>query len=261
MSLVASASASQLATYKAQVEARMEAQIQMSALLHDQVKTEVDRKLRSIESESKAHLAFAMKHMEQQMEVQRQMFEARLEAQQRAFEAELERRCRPVTHPVAVVGGGSSAMIPNVVEVATALPVAIPIFPNVVEVLEEEPAVAPVADDKDRRIADLERKVALLTEAVVSFLAMKSEVEHATLSRCEAALPSYDAHGTFSQKGGSLCRPTGASFTCLGWGMASPPPIVTDGDAARAKAEWMDAFEELQATTVKTDTLIAALKE
>jgi hypothetical protein len=142
----------------------------------------------------------------------------------------------------------------NVAEVA---PAPAPV-PNVVEVADPIPIVI---DDKDRRIAELERKVSLLTEAVVSLLAMKSEVEHSTLSRCEAAAAAADAHGTFSGKGGSLCRPAGASFSAGQWGMAGPKPIVLDGDAARAKADWTEALEELQATTVKTDSLIAALKE
>ena len=110
--------------------------------------------------------------------------------------------------------------------------------------------VAPVTDDKDRRIAELERKVALLTEAVTMFLAMKSATEHYAVTRAEEAIPNHRTHGFPVTP---TCLPTGPSFQLCGWG--------TPSSTTTSRAEWYAAMEELQTATVKTDTLLASLTE
>ena len=131
----------------------------------------------------------------------------------------------------------------NVAEVA---PAPAPV-PNVVEVADPIPIVI---DDKDRRIAELERKVTLLTEAVTMFLVMKSATEHYAVTRAEAAIASIHTHGF---PVAPVCLPTGPSFQLCGWGTAS--------STTTSMAEWADAMEELQTNTVKTDMLLTALTE
>lgn len=255
--------------YKAQMEARLIAYIQSSSMLQEQLKTDVDRKIRDAASEETARMGHMVTEMERRMELQRlmyeaqleeqrRMFEARMVAQQRRFEEMLERRFKAAAPaPAPATGGGSAKPMPNVVEVADDLP-------NVVELAEEAPpAVAPVVAPvvAEDRLAAVEHKITLLTEASVSLLAMKAEVEHAAITRCETSFTSYETLGAFSKTGGSLTRPTGPQFYLPGWVMPCPSAIVLSGDAARAKSEWTSAFEELQMASVQTDSLIAALKE
>ena len=148
----------------------------------------------------------------------------------------------PVTLPVAV-------SMPNVVEMGPAdddPPVAAAPIPNVVEIGPVTHVIYP----KDARIAALERKVELLTEAVVSLLAMKSDAEHTSITCVEKIHTSFpDLTG-----GKTIAIPLGPSLVIRTW----PPP---SGKTTTDKAEWDAAFEELQMESVKTDTLIAALTE
>lgn len=142
-------------------------------------------------------------------------------------------------------------------------------FPNVVEVLDEDPVLPNLVQQTEKdRIAHLEhtveeqgRKIALLTEAVIMFLNMKSKSEHTIVSRCKLTLSSYETNPTvFSGTGGGLSRPSGPYFTDQ-WGTGTPSVIKLTGDASQVKAEWVESFEKLQTDAAKTDSLILALKE
>jgi hypothetical protein len=103
--------------------------------------------------------------------------------------------------------------------------------------------------DLEARVAALERQNTLLTEAVTMLLGMKTAAEHCAISRAEPAVERVDA-GVLM-----LLPPTHVSFAApLGYG------VDLHGKPATSQAEWMSAFEELQANATKTDSLLAALR-
>jgi hypothetical protein len=103
--------------------------------------------------------------------------------------------------------------------------------------------------DLEARVAALERKNTLLTEAVTMLLGMKTAAEHVAITRAEPAVERVDA-GVLM-----LLPPTHVSFAApLGYG------VDLHGKPATSRAEWMSAFEELQANATKTDSLLAALR-
>ena len=164
-------------------------------------------------------------------------------AKRQLFEAHIRRQIAAAPVPIALpaphVPLPVAAPMPNVVEMGPADDDP----PNVVEM----GPVAPAVDPKDARIAALERKVELLTEAVVSLLAMKSEAEHTSISCVEKIRTSFPAI--------PVALPRGPSLAIRTW------PGPSSGKGTTDKAEWDAAFEELQMESVKTDTLIAALTE
>jgi hypothetical protein len=157
-------------------------------------------------------------------------------------------RHRPVAvTPPAIGGSGTSVTTLNVAEVASS---ATPFAWNLAEVA---PVTQPVTDDKDRRISELERKVALLTEAVTMFLVMKSEAEHIGLEKGVyfQSMPGYRGERGRVLQMTSLSLPHWGAIPC---GLPTERSLSTKSD--------LDAIvEELQTNTVKTDTLLAALAE
>lgn len=130
----------------------------------------------------------------------------------------------------------------NVAEVAPVPVICVP---------EEAPAprmalnVAEVAPTDAERIVALERRVALLTEAVVSLLEMKSRGEHDALTRQEEALSSFPLR-------------TGQHVNL--WGPKATIYMPCDymvGTSDKSVCE--AAVTALQTATVKTDSLLTAL--
>ena len=111
-------------------------------------------------------------------------------------------------------------------------------------------ARAAEADTGHRRIAELEHKVHLLTEAATMLLGMKAEAEHIALKRAEANLANFPLReGCVAHK-----PPTHVAFTApMGWG----ENLQTEG--TRSKEHYLIALGELESNTTKTDTLLAAL--
>jgi len=166
-------------------------------------------------------------------------------AKRQFFEAYIRQQIadRPVSPPPPVLPVSPIAFPVstgwNLAELAP-VPAALP---NVAEVADPIP---PVTTDKDRRIAELERKVELLTEAVVSLLEMKSRGEHFALTKQEEALTSF---------------PLRTGQTVNLWGKPSflvPCDYITGtSDKSVCEAD----VTELQTATVKTDSLLTALTE
>ena len=133
----------------------------------------------------------------------------------------------------------------NVAEVAPAPVICVP---------EEAPAprmalnvaeVAPAAPTDAERIVALERRVALLTEAVVSLLEMKSRGEHDALTRQEGALSLF---------------PLRTGQTVNLWGSKATIGLPCDWQTGTSdKSVCEAAVTALQTATVKTDSLLTAL--
>jgi hypothetical protein len=112
-------------------------------------------------------------------------------------------------------------------------------------------ARAAEADTGHRRIAELEHKVHLLTEAATMFLEMKAEVERGALKTVENCLSTFPL-----PVGGALYLPSTSPA-----GLASGFPYRQDRTTPPTanKEVFSAAVEELQTTAIKTDTLLAAL--
>ena len=102
------------------------------------------------------------------------------------------------------------------------------------------------------RIAELEQRVALLTEAVTMLLGMKADAEHFAITRTEAVLERVPA--MLASGGGGHFPPPRVHF----WAGPSYTPTTTA--TSSCLEDYTTALEELQANATKTDSLLAALR-